>query len=321
MNLTVRKEVGGDPSAEAVRALAGLVRSGLPPRLAVTIWHQDTPVSLAPALRVAARRITLGEAPERTLRRLAAVLGGDALSLAAMFSLHASTGANLPAMLDRLAVTIDQRSAWIEAGRAAAAGALLSARVVAGLPLLLIAASLMSGATLFDAPGILMLVSGAGFAVCGLVWMSRLVPQPPGGEDIATVTADLAAAALLGGAPIHRVMSAVAEVVTGPGADELARVRRRVAMGATWQDALGRSPDEGLAAIGAVIKRAVELGVPTAGALSWFACSRRDAALRKFEAATRRAPVLMAAPLSLCILPAYILLGLGPYVRSLSFGD
>jgi tight adherence protein B len=320
VSFTKRKEAPRNASAEAVRALAALVRSGLPLRQAVTIWHRDAPAPLVPALRVAARRVSLGEAPERTLGRLDAVLGPDAHSLAVTFSLHGGTGADLTAMLDRLAATIDQRCDAIAAGRAAAAGALLSARVVAGLPLLLMAASPMAGAPLFDVVGVIMLIAGGGFAVGGLVWMSRLVPRPPEGDDVATMASGLAAAALLGGAPIHRVMNATAKVVTGPGAEELARVRRQVALGATWHEALGRSPDEGLAAMGAVIQRAVELGVPTAGALNSFAHSRRATALREFEAATRRAPVVMAAPLSLCILPAYALLGLGPYVRSLSFG-
>ena len=262
----------------------------------------------------------MGDDPPRALAWLEDVLGPEARSLAAMFALHAAVGADLPAMLDRLAHTIDDHASALDAGIAASAGAVLSARVVAGLPLLMILLSPMSGGPLFDPTGIAMLVAGATLAIAGLVWMKRLIPRPPSGGDAATMTADLAAAALAGGAPIRRVLEAVAEVLPSPLSEDLNRARRRVALGATWHAALERSGDEGLVALGGGVARALELGGPVADALEGFAASRRAEAMRAFEAATRRAPVLMAAPLSLCILPAYALLGLGPYVRSLSFG-
>lgn len=307
-------------AAEAIRALAALIRSGVSEREAVARWHLDAPPVLQSDLRAAARRVALGDAPERAIAALDGTLGRDASSAAAMFSLSSAIGGDLPAMLDRLAATIEERAAAVRAGRAAAAGAVLSARVVAGLPLLLLAMSPIAGAPLFDPVGIAMLAAGSGFAVAGLVWMSRLVPRPLSHDDIATTTADLAGSALIGGSSVRLVLDAVTQVVRGPGAEELERVRRRVVLGISWHEALERSTDEGLCALGRVTKRALELGEPVSQALCEFASSRRAAALRDFEAATRRAPVFMAAPLSLCILPAYALLGLGPYVRSLSFG-
>jgi tight adherence protein B len=303
-----------------VRILAALMRSGAPARVALIEWHRDAPPPVRDALRVAGRRVSLGDDPHRALATLDDVLGTQAHSLVAMFALHAAVGADLPAMLDRLADTIDRHGAALEAGVAASAGAVLSARVVAGLPLLMIPLSPMSGGPLFDPAGVAMLVAGAALTVAGLVWMRRLIPRPPAGEDAATMTADLAAAALAGGAPIRRVLEAVAEVLPGPLSEDLNRARRRVALGASWHDALERSGDDGLCALGGVVGRALELGVPVADVLEGFAASRRAEAVRAFEAATRRAPVVMAAPLSLCILPAYALLGLGPYIRSLSFG-
>lgn len=307
-------------AAEAIRALAALIRSGASERGALIGWHLDTPPAFRPELRATARRVALGDTPERAIASLHGTLGPDAGSVAAMFALTSAVGGDLPAMLDRLAATIESRATAFATGRAAAAGAVLSARVVAGLPLLLLAMSPIAGAPLFDPAGITMLAAGTGFAVSGLVWMSRLAPRPPTHDDIATTTADLASSALVGGASVHRVLDAVTQIAKGPGAEELARVRRRVVLGNSWHEALERSTDEGLSALGRVTKRALELGEPVSHALGAFASSRRAAALRDFEAATRRAPVVMAAPLSLCILPAYALLGLGPYVRSLSFG-
>jgi pilus assembly protein TadC len=66
------------------------------------------------------------------------------------------------------------------------------------------------------------------------------------------------------------------------------------------------------------IRRASEHGVPAADALASLAANRRTQQLRAFDAAVRRAPVWMVLPLSFCVLPAYALLGLGPYLRSIS---
>jgi hypothetical protein len=52
--------------------------------------------------------------------------------------------------------------------------------------------------------------------------------------------------------------------------------------------------------------------------LKSFSATRRAQRLRAFDAAMRRAPVWMVLPLSFCVLPAYVLLGLGPYLRSIS---
>jgi tight adherence protein B len=312
--LTVRS------AAEAVRVLAAIIRSGVPARAALIAWPREAPPPVPPGLHTVARRVALGDEPGRALCTLHEALGPDAPSLAAMVSLHRSVGADLPAMLDRLADTIEQRAASLGAGEAAAAGAVLSGRVVAALPILLICLSPMSGAPLVDAIGMVMLGVGVALAVAGFLWMRKLIPRPPESEDAATLAASLIAAALAGGCPIARVLGAVADVAPEPAARDLLRVRRRVILGASWHGAMERSDDDGLVALGRVVKRALELGVPVADALDGFAAARRAAAMRAFEVATRRAPVVMAAPLSLCILPAYALLGLGPYVRSLSVG-
>ncbi|MBA3290890.1 MAG: type II secretion system F family protein, partial [Actinobacteria bacterium] len=47
--------------ARAVRALAGLLRAGLSPREALSIWHEDVPEALSEDLERMARRIALGE--------------------------------------------------------------------------------------------------------------------------------------------------------------------------------------------------------------------------------------------------------------------
>jgi hypothetical protein len=49
-----------------------------------------------------------------------------------------------------------------------------------------------------------------------------------------------------------------------------------------------------------------------------FAARRRAARSRDFDAAMRRAPVLMVVPLVICVLPSFLLLGVAPFLRGLS---
>jgi pilus assembly protein TadC len=70
--------------------------------------------------------------------------------------------------------------------------------------------------------------------------------------------------------------------------------------------------------LGAVVVRAERLGTPASAALRAFAEVRRREREDEFERAARRAPVLMVLPLTTCILPAYVLLAVGPILRGLS---
>jgi pilus assembly protein TadC len=62
---------------------------------------------------------------------------------------------------------------------------------------------------------------------------------------------------------------------------------------------------------------ATELGIPLSDSLSSLAQVRRAEAASDFEARLRRAPVMMAIPLSLCLLPSFFLIGFAPLLGSL----
>ena len=305
--------------AEALRSLAALLRAGLGAHGALCEWRNDAPLVFRSELTRLARRLTLGRRPPECLADLHAVLGGDAHAVAAIFASHTELGGDAARVLDRLAGAIDRRAAAVRAARAAAAGALLSGRIVAGLPLLLLLLAPLSKAPLLDALGIAMMVVGTALAAAGMWWIGRLVPRPPSAEDPAALISDSVAAALRAGASLEAALESAS---LGPSADpaaSLRRARRAVILGASWPDAL-RSGDRILAGMAVAVGRAYRLGTPVAEALELHADRCREVAIQRFEAALRRAPVLMVLPLSFCVLPAYAVLGLGPHLRTLASG-
>lgn len=306
--------------AEALRALAGLLRAGLGPHEALREWHRDVPPTCRPALMRMARRISLGSSPSRSVAELGTVLGDDAPAVAAAFSVHMELGGDVAHVFDRLAAAVERRAASERAARAASAGALLSGRVVAGLPLFLVPLAPLAKAPLLDSLGIAMVVVGVGLALAGMWWIGRLVPRPPSADDPAALLADLLASAARGGVPLAVAMESAARVPLARLAHGLSRARRLVVLGAPWAEALALSGDDDLAGIAGAVGRADRLGTPVADALEAHADRCREIAIHRFEEALRRAPVLMVLPLSFCVLPAYGVLGLGPYLRTMATG-
>jgi Flp pilus assembly protein TadB len=304
-------------AAEAIRALAALLRTGASPRRALEQWHHDAPSRLRGPLRRMARKLKLGASIDQSLAVLHSVMGSDLSSLRGFLAVHRRVGGDLAETLDLLAHSVERRAAAEAAGRAAGAGAILSGRVVAGLPLLMVPLAPAAHAPLFDRTGLLLLAMGGGLAVGGMVWIARLVPKPPG-DDPAAVVADIISSVLQGGTGLATALEIAADHAPDEFRAPMQQARRRVRLGTSWPDALIEANDESIRALSLSIGRASELGVPVADALRSFSANRRAQRLRAFDAATRRAPVWMVLPLSLCVLPAYALLGLGPYLRSIS---
>jgi len=90
---------------------------------------------------------------------------------------------------------------------------------------------------------------------------------------------------------------------------------------------LGRSPRVAFAAfaesgpdearIAALVESASRFGAPLADLLVAQADALRDAARRQTEARARRLPLLMCFPLTFCVLPALLVVFLGPPLLSL----
>ena len=265
-----------------------------------------------------ARRLRLGDDLERAVGGLRPELGADAANLGFLFAIHRECGGDLPRLIDAAAATIEDRARSSSAGRASGAAATLSARMVAALPLLCVPLLPASHAPLFDPLGVAMLATGAVLAGAGLRWIGRLVPVPQDSDDPVAAVAEALAAALAAGIGLRPALDRLAPRVPAEVLAPVAKAGRRVALGSTWPAALKASSHPNLSALGSSLLIAERLGVPISATLRRFACDLRARRAAEFDERTRRAPVLMVLPLVCCILPSFLLLALGPFIRGLS---
>lgn len=286
-----------------LRNLSALLRGGAPLRRALVEWTQDTSVCSADASLVS-KRVSLG------VPAAAAVRGTAFEDIAVAFALHLSHGIDLARWLDATADRLEQDFAASAGARAAAAGAILSGRMVAGLPLLFVPLVPMSRAVLVDGPGLMLLAAGVALTIAGLKWIGRLLPSTPPPDRVGALC-ESTATLLDAGLDVDAAL--VAAVADPDQRDAVARMRR-----------LGRSASAALALVDPAyepvctsLDRARALGLPAAACLRSLAQLRRADALRDFDRRVKRAPVLMVVPLTCCVLPAYGLLGVAPFLRSI----
>jgi tight adherence protein B len=307
-------------SVEALRLLSALMQSGLSPRAALSHWHVDAPCKLRPALRRAARMLELGASVEMAVASLHSVFRRDATALAAMFAVQRPLGGDLTRMLEGLADTIEQRESATQTAKASSAGGRLSAYLIAALPLVALLLAPAARAPLLDAVGVVMGLSGLGLGVVGFVWIRKLVPEAPVGDEPVAAVADAAATLLRGGAATRAVLEMLSLHSPPELQEGMHRARRLAKLGMPWTRALAQAGEPGLNSMAEILRRATEMGIPPAGALESFASARRAERHTAFEATTKRAPVLITVPLATCVLPSFVLLGVAPYVRGLTMG-
>lgn len=304
--------------AEALRVLAGLLRLGHSPRHSLAEWQCHTSGSMAEGLHRVERGIRLGVGTADALDLLEPIFEEDARALSTTLTIAARLGGDSAAMVDSLARSIDRRRAALSSAQVASSGAKLSGRLVAGLPFAFLPLAPMARAPLFDGPGRLLVIVGVGLAVAGMMWIARLMPRPDPVDDPAAALAELLAAALAGGTHMTVAMKTIADGPPEAVDKEIRTAARFVRLGLSWPNALKQLTNDSLGRLGGTLARAQELGLPVANALVVFAQDRRADREREFEAASRRAAVLMMIPLAVCVLPAFILLGVAPFLRGLS---
>lgn len=290
--------------------LAARLRTGMSIRDALSEWHADAERQDAENLRRLARRLDLGQGTGAAVADSELADGED---LATALDLCERTGMDAAAALDRMTAHARLRDARKAASAAATSGARLSARMIAALPLVFLP---MSMRTVGDAVGTGSLVAGLVLVVLGWRWMTRTTPIPPKADEPIALLCDRAAQLMSCGLSPAESLSIV--VTDGCALRGTTRAVRLVRLGMSWEDALGSVQD--LAPVGAALAAAQRYGRPAAGELSELARCRREAVTSAYEARLRRAPVLMVLPLTLCVLPSFVLLGLVPLLRSLRIG-
>lgn len=178
------------------------------------------------------------------------------------------------------------------------------------------------------------LVGGGAGAVLGVLaavglWRWRRtkgqVPRSAADEAEAArqlpLAADLLAACVAAGAGPVIAAQAVGEALGGPVGDALSRGAAEVRLGgepgAAWR---GLAQVPGAGALARLLERADVSGLPAADPVARIASDARAERGRTATAEARRAAVLVTAPVGLCFLPAFVVLGIVPVVIGLAGG-
>lgn len=129
------------------------------------------------------------------------------------------------------------------------------------------------------------------------------------------VAVDLLSACLATGAAPEHALLTVGNALGGPVGEELELIHHRLAVGMppreVWR-AVGQHPQ--LGPLGRSVDRAAESGASIADGVGRLAAELREAARAEVEARARAVEVKAAAPLGVCLLPAFVLLGVVPMV-------
>ena len=198
----------------------------------------------------------------------------------------------------------------------------LSPRVVRGGAALLIGAGV--AVALEGVPGF---VAGTLAALVGF----RCLPDPQSAEQRRAaveaaalraqlpLTADLLAGCLASWCAPDTAAEAVAGAIGEPMAGRLAAAAVDLRTGRGAEESWARfGADRVLAPLGRCLVRASASGAPPAAGLARLAEGCRTEAATAAQGRARRAGVLATAPLGLCFLPAFVLIGVVPVVTGLA---
>lgn len=146
------------------------------------------------------------------------------------------------------------------------------------------------------------------------------VPAPDAAPIVAPalqapMVADLLAAALSAGAPMSVALQVTVDATDDPSRSVLQRVLAALELGADPSVAWARVFDQpALEPIARAVIRSHHSGAPLADVLETAATDARHAHRAEIETLARSAGVRAVAPLALCYLPAYLLVGVVPVI-------
>jgi Flp pilus assembly protein TadB len=132
------------------------------------------------------------------------------------------------------------------------------------------------------------------------------------------LAAELLAAAMSSGSPPERAVDAAGRAVGGPLGEALRAAAAAMRYGADPATAwAGLLIDPAARPLGRAMVRVVVRGAPPAAVLERVAKDARDVARWAAEAQARSLGARAAAPLGLCFLPAFVLIGIVPLVATI----
>jgi tight adherence protein B len=291
-----------DPVANVVHRLAVLLAAGVTP---ASSWQYlaELPGPCAPVVRVVASAARDGEdVPRSVLGCLDGRPAADANAwrgLAAAWAVATDAGAPLASTLHDLAGSLRDLARVERELRVALAGPVATARMVMVLPVVGVLFGLALG---FDTVGILFTtIPGGACLVVGLAlllgarfWNSRLIRSARPPNSTPGITFDLVAIAVSGGASIPRALDTVERVLVQSGLKD----------------------GDGRAGLDEVLTLSRRAGVPAAGLLRSEADGVRRTATSEGDQRASRLAVTLMIPLGVCVLPAFMLLGVAPLLIS-----
>jgi tight adherence protein B len=290
--------VAFDDVATLVERLAVLTGAGIAP---LSAWrHAAAEGALAEAQRVVAGLDSAHGLPDRLVEVANSASEGERTAwaaLAATWWIATEAGAALSATLTRSAEVLRGLAQGAREVEVALAGPTATSRVVLALPAVGLALGGLLGfdviGALVTVPGAICLVAGGILIAVAVRWNRRLIRVARDLDATPGLAFELFAVALAGGASIERA---------------------RVLVGSAYEET-GLDPPDG--EVDAVLAFARDAGVPAVVLLRSEADGRRRTA--RTIAATRAAELetRLLLPLGLCVLPAFVLLGVLPIALSI----
>ncbi len=164
----------------------------------------------------------------------------------------------------------------------------------------------------------------AGAAGAGTVWVVAGRAEPPGVRRAREETrrelphvVQLLAVALASGASIPSALEQVADALPGAASESLRLARARLALGASpaqvWQELAGQP---GLEPLGRALARSDAAGVRVADTIERLGRDLATEARLEVEDRARSVGIRAALPLGVCLLPAFLLVGIVPVVAA-----
>lgn len=160
--------------------------------------------------------------------------------------------------------------------------------------------------------------------------IAKLPPQPlidrrnrSGADPFAAASAlDVLSVCLAAGMTVPAAAGATADFAPPELGAMLRRAADLLALGAdpdtAWQIGTGEANSDGCVALARLARRSASSGSALAGGAAELAEHERRKATDSAAAAAERAGVLIAGPLGLCFLPAFVCLGIVPVVAGLA---
>ena len=255
-------------------------------------------------------------APDAAARRTAA-----SVALACRFS-H-GLGAPMADILDAIGDSIDDAQAVAEARRVASAGPLMSARVLAALPLVGITCALALGASPWQfytggTVGRICALLGAAAWVVGIASCRRILARARSTDEDTdpALACDLVAAGLACGAAIPRVLDALAAACAR---ESLAWTAHALRLGVPWDEAWEETP-EWAHPLRDALESSWTSGSAPEMMLARSASWERRARLADAKTRAEELSVRLVGPLGACFLPAFLALGIAPLLATLTGG-